>query len=96
MGIGSAVIAPLAQYITDNSSVVVSIVGQGVAYAVIMVVCGALIMEAPKGYKPAGWEPEKITETADTLNGNQQRGPDVGWIKMLKTPVFGLYSSPCY
>lgn len=90
MGIGSAVIAPLAQYITDNSSVVVSIVGQGVAYAVIMVVCGALIMEAPKGYKPAGWEPEKITETADTLNGNQQRGPDVGWMKMLKTPVFWI------
>ena len=89
MGIGGAVIAPIAQYITDHASVVVSIAGQGIVYALIMAIGGALIIEAPKGYKPAGWEPQSIEEEKASGNAmSNVTGPDVGWTKMIRTPAF--------
>ncbi len=88
MGIGGAIIAPLAQFITDHFSVVISIGGQGVAYAVIIVVCAALITIAPKDYAPAGWTPESHDQ--EMITDKAQVGPDLIWHKMLRKPIFWM------
>lgn len=89
-GIGGALIAPLAQTITDHFSVIVSIAGQGIFYAVIMVICSAFIVVAPEGYKPAGWKGEHLDIDAAEKAPDHSMGPDVNWLGMLKTPVFWM------
>ena len=90
MGLGSAIVAPIAQYITERASVVASIGGQGVAYGIIMVLCGLLLIEAPKDYMPKGWDASKFEENIEGERIATRRGPNVQWYQMIKTPIFWI------
>jgi OFA family oxalate/formate antiporter-like MFS transporter len=94
INVGSALIAPLAEYLLRVMGVSQSIALQGVFYGALVLICGFLIVEPPEKYRPKGWNPpeiesvvkdEKSADSLDTINR------DIPWKKMLVTLPFWLF-----
>ncbi len=79
-GISSVIIPPIASLITEHMGVIASFKIIGIAFTVIVCVCGLYIQKCPQGFKPAGWEPAKKSKGSAVA--------DKDWKQMLASPMF--------
>lgn len=89
INLGSALIAPLAEWLLRIMGISPSIILQGVVYGGLTVLCGFLITEAPAGYRPQGWVPKAITNE-DSEDEEEDDG--FTWKQTIKTSGFWLMS----
>lgn len=91
INLGSALIAPLAEWLLRTMGISPSIALQGIVYGGVTVLCGFLITEAPKGYKPMGWTLDEIErEDGEIVKENEIDG--FTWKETIKTSGFWLMS----
>lgn len=89
INLGSALIVPLSEWLLRFMGISPSIALQGIVYGGLTIVCGFLVTEAPKGYKPAGWTP-KFNEKE--LQEDHDDG-GLTWKQSIKTAGFWLLSA---
>lgn len=88
ISVGTAFMAPFATYLCEAFSVTASLVVQGTLYAVICVIFGLLIVNAPDDYIPEGWDPE--SEKNETALEKGHLGLEVDWKQLFKLPALYL------
>ncbi len=90
INLGSALIAPLSEYLTRIMDIRYSIGLQGIVYGALVVLVGFLMIEAPKGYRPKGWNPEVMDPEHESSEAKALNLPDLSWKEVLKRKSFWL------
>lgn len=85
--LGTAILAPIIEWLTRTMDLMHGIALQGCIYGVIVIVCGFIIIEAPEGYMPANME-VKLTEGAEKNTSSDKSNYTV--VQILKKPIFWL------
>ena len=89
VNIASALIMPLTEWVNRTFDVMHGIAGFGIIFGGITVLVGFFMIDAPKDYKPAGWEPEEY-EVLDDAVAAEGGVKDVNWMKMMIRPAFWM------
>ncbi len=84
--LGTAIMAPFIEWLTRTMDLMHGIALQGAIYGIIVIVCGFIIIDAPKGYMPANME-QKLGE--EELSKYADR-PNYTVMQILKKPSFWL------
>lgn len=88
IGVASALVLPLTEWMTRTMDVMYTIGLSGVVYGGFTVLVGFLMIDAPDGYKPKGWEPEAY-EILDNEVATEET-KDINWSKMMLRPAFWM------
>lgn len=89
ISIGTAMIVPIAEWISRSYDLMHGIAIQGIVYGGLVFIVGFLMVEAPENYRPKGWSPETLLGAEEEAVAAGSK--DISWKQVLKTPAFYIF-----
>lgn len=86
ISIGTAMIVPVAEWLSRSYDLMHGIAIQGIVYGGLVFIVGFLMVEAPKNYRPKGWNSETFSSANEGIE--EVGSKNISWKQVLKTPAF--------
>lgn len=90
IGVASALILPLTEWLTRTIDVMYGIGLSGIVYGGFTVLIGFIMIDAPKDYKPEGWTPQEYEILDEEKAEKTDSDKNVNWMKMMIRPAFWM------
>lgn len=93
-----AFLSPVAVWLMNTFGLSMSFIIQGIGYGGLLIIISRLIVEAPKGYRPQGWEPSAL----ESVDGDKEDKSiyeierATSWKDVLLTPGFWVFAATMF